>query len=1023
MAVSRRHTRHRIAALLMLVGALGLRCGGPSSSGSAGPEAAPPVPTVILAHPGERVRRNLRGGDSDSLEIDLPAGWFLRLRVAPRGVDLGVRVFDPRNRLIVAADHPDGQTPDTVPVIARSAGRHRLEVWAGNGQGSYELRIDRLGRATERDRWESEAAVVHSSADRLRKEGKLDAAADEYRRAIGLWRAAEAPEGEVMSWRRLAQVQALLSRRGEEINSFGEALRLVRSLEDRAQEVRLLNLIGRARRDRGEWIEARVAYRQARALAEASGDRAGRAISLNNLAVLALDRSELADALDLFDQLLPLLEALGQRAAKASVLQNLGSIYFTLNRRSEAKDFLEQALALRNTGPAASDATALLGRIYAWQGERRIALRLYRRALRLASDGGNLQSQASVLDKMGVLYLEQGRLRPATLALGKAAEIFAEQGDRFSLSWTLVNQGRLLELLDRPQEALSCYRRAGDLSRQLGERSGEAYALYTQARAERRLGHLEAARAHVADALDRLDSLRDDAPRFTLGSNFFEPRRVFYELQADLSMELHRGAPAARHDVAALETTERYRDRSFLDALGESVVKFRQGVPADLLERESRLDQRINATEIRLAEPRLTEAQRSALDRELRGLLLDHDRLEALIRAKSPALAAIRLPAPLTADRMQWELDEDTTLLVYFLSEERSFLWRVDRHSIHSFVLPPRQSIEALSREAWELLSRPKSAKAGGRAERVLASLSSLILGPLAGELKSQRLVIVADGALRNVPFSVLPAPRGNPAAGRPLILDHEIVHLDSMSVLGFMRSRPARASCSLEAVALANPIFGPADPRIRRSLNGRAAGEENLRGLAPLPHSGREAEVLRSLVPGDRITTALGFAASRAFVLRGGLGRARIVHLATHGILHPIHPELSGLVFSQIDEQGRPVDGFLRAYEIFGLDLSAELVVLSACSTMPDPDSEGEGLVGVPRGFQVAGAPRVIVSLWNVNDRSTAELMERFYRGLFERRLRPAAALREAQISMLRERRWESPFYWAPFIFVGEWR
>ena len=134
-------------------------------------------------------------------------------------------------------------------------------------------------------------------------------------------------------------------------------------------------------------------------------------------------------------------------------------------------------------------------------------------------------------------------------------------------------------------------------------------------------------------------------------------------------------------------------------------------------------------------------------------------------------------------------------------------------------------------------------------------------------------------------------------------------------------------------------------------------------------------------------------------------------------------HPELSGLVLSLVDENGKPQDGFLRMSEIFNLRLPADLVVLSACQTALGKEIKGEGLVGLTRGFMYAGAERVVASLWQVDDQATARLMQHFYRGMLKENLRPAAALRAAQIEMSKQKRWSAPYYWAGFVIQGEWR
>ena len=149
------------------------------------------------------------------------------------------------------------------------------------------------------------------------------------------------------------------------------------------------------------------------------------------------------------------------------------------------------------------------------------------------------------------------------------------------------------------------------------------------------------------------------------------------------------------------------------------------------------------------------------------------------------------------------------------------------------------------------------------------------------------------------------------------------------------------------------------------------------------------EADQITRLAPESQRMKALDFAASRATASSTDVGQYGIVHFATHGLINNQHPELSGIVLSLVDQAGRLQNGFLRLYDICNLKLRADLVVLSACQTALGKEVKGEGLVGLTRGFMYAGAPRVVASLWQVDDRATAELMRRFYHGMLEERLR----------------------------------
>jgi CHAT domain-containing protein len=194
------------------------------------------------------------------------------------------------------------------------------------------------------------------------------------------------------------------------------------------------------------------------------------------------------------------------------------------------------------------------------------------------------------------------------------------------------------------------------------------------------------------------------------------------------------------------------------------------------------------------------------------------------------------------------------------------------------------------------------------------------------------------------------------------------------------------------------------------------------LPSLHRLPASAREADAIAALTARDSTLRAVGFDAQRKLVLSPALAQYRVLHFATHGLLNSRRPELSGLVLSSVDTDGQPLDGFVTLTDILNLQLNAELVVLSACRTALGRDVKGEGLIGLTRGFMSAGVPRVVATLWDVQDESTVHLMTRFYRGVFRQGQSPASALRTAQLAMLRDPRWSEPYYWAAFTLQGDW-
>jgi CHAT domain-containing protein len=258
-------------------------------------------------------------------------------------------------------------------------------------------------------------------------------------------------------------------------------------------------------------------------------------------------------------------------------------------------------------------------------------------------------------------------------------------------------------------------------------------------------------------------------------------------------------------------------------------------------------------------------------------------------------------------------------------------------------------------------------------------------------------------------------------------------VSLPSASTIAELRREVAgRKPAPGKIAVLADPVFQADDPRVQKRADAAATEkaaaaaleDSGVQRMVPrIPFTRQEADRIMQLAGGKDSLEAVDFRASLAMAKSAELGQYRYLHFATHGYLDSERPELSALVFSLVDEKGRPEPGFLRASDIYNLKLPAELVVLSACETGLGKEIRGEGIVGLTRGFMYAGAPRVVVSLWSVDDRATEELMAGFYERLFEQNLTPAAALREAQAAMAKDQRWSAPYYWAAFVLQGEWR
>ncbi|NES25305.1 MAG: CHAT domain-containing protein, partial [Symploca sp. SIO3E6] len=569
----------------------------------------------------------------------------------------------------------------------------------------------------------------------------------------------------------------------------------------------------------------------------------------------------------------------------------------------------------------------------------------------------------------------------------------------------------------------------------------------------RQRSNLQQSRTYIEAAIKIIESLRTNVASQELRTSFFASKQDYYEFYIDLLMELDQQNPTKGYNAEALHVSERAKARSLLDLLTEANADINQGINSQLVEQEGSLQQQLDAIEqrrVQVLSGNYTEEQKANLDRRRQAILREYQNLRTQIRATSPKYAALTQPQPLTLKQIQQQvLDEDTLLLQYSLGEERSYLWAVTNNSINSYQLPPRKEIETAAQQFVELLNNPRY-RLGERGtivveqvrdvnpKEVAPQLSQMLLGEVAPQLGNKRLLIVSDGALQYIPFAALPTPatadRDNPI---PLISDREIVNLPSSSTLAILRQEFSRRQPPPKQVAiLADPVFSQEDARVESTVPqpkppedleqnylSRAARQLDIGVWQRLPGTRQEAEAIMALVPESQRTQVFDFQANLTAATSPQLSQYRIVHFATHGLLNSEHPELSGIVLSLVDEQGNPTNGFLRLHDVFNLNLPAELVVLSACETGLGKEVKGEGLVGLTRGFMYAGALRVLVSLWNVNDAATAEMMSRFYRLMLQEGLSATAALRAAQLEMQQESQWQAPYYWAGFTLQGEWR
>lgn len=901
----------------------------------------------------------------------------------------------------------------------------------------------------------AEAWLLDTIGMSYNERGDRAKALEFYNRSLPLRPAADLV-GRVNTLNNIGIAHAWIGDRIKGLQYLNQAATTLAELGDRTRRASVLNSICVVYNDLSEYKTALNVCNQALQIKREVGDKTGEAVSLNNLASVYASSGQYQKALDAYLQSREIHKTLGELDGEGITLHNVGWVYATIGDYEKAIDFYNQALVpLRAIKYQYGIAKTMsnIGVTYADMKEFRKALDLHLQVLPLQLENNDREGRATTLNNIAGCYQNLGDKAKALDYYTQALTLLRAGGNRRQIANTLRNLGTLHRDAGEIAKALDYLNEAREMSVAIGDRPGEASALSHLAKLERDRGNLLEAHKLIEAALAATESLRVNLKGQHLRAAFLASTRKYYEFDIDVLMRLHKERPAEGFDAAALQVSEKGRARSLLELLREARAEIRQGVDPALLQRENELRSAIIGRadrQMRLSTGQNTQEQITAAAREIDALTTEYEQLQARIRETSPRYSALTQPAPLNVGEIQKQvLDADTVLLEYALGDQKSFVWAVTPNSIKSFELPAKDKVEETARRFYQLLTergrvvanetldqrQQRLDQAEADYAQAATALSQMLLAPVAAELQDRRLVIVGEGVLQYVPFAALPLPAG----GAPLVVRHEIVSLPSASVLAVLRNETEnRKPASRNVAVLADPVFSASDSRLALANKAhgtpikdedvvaeaqRSATESGLADLTRLRFSRQEADEISRLAGEKRNLKALDFAASRGVAMSDQLSDYRIVHFATHGLINNQHPDLSGIVLSLVDEQGRPQNGFLRLYDIYNLKVNADLVVLSACQTALGKEIKGEGLVGLTRGFMYAGAPRVVASYWRIDDRATADMMKRFYTSMLRDGLRPAAALRAAQVSMLQDKRWQSPHYWAAFTIQGEWR
>ncbi len=880
--------------------------------------------------------------------------------------------------------------------------------------------------------------ALNGKADCLFRATELDRAMAAGEESVRFHEGRKDPEGLGEAWNTIGSIHFYRGAYPESLEANGLARELWMTSGNRRGVGRVMNNLGNVHRALGNFDEAAAHYEQSLRIFEELNDRRSAGVVINRNGLVHFERGQYPEALEWLLRGLSISEELGNREGIATSLDSLGNVYRAQGAYSRALDAFQRSFELRkDIGDqyAVAESENNIGLVHFSQGDYQLAIDAFKRGLRVSGEAGvakglepealfnigaaawrlgekeralaNFRESLAIadrealrtisgmnLDALGQAAATQGRPEEAEKLLQRSLAIREELKDQGGVVQTLNGLASLRISTRRYDDALDLARRSTEIAQKFDQFESLWEAQTLSGIASRRLGRTEAARTVLLEAVSLIERLRDEVAGPPLGrARFFETKLSPYHELVDLSL----GDGSAEE---ALEMAERAKGR----ALAEMLQRRQWKSAFDTTDEERREERRLQS-ELRTLNERLSaeraksspdERRLEGLESERRARRSEYEAFQVTLYARHPELRARGDTAPFRfGEASSLVPDDSVAILEYLVAEETAYLFAITRSAgvaeVEAFRLNTDRVrlAERVRRFRERLASRDLLYGAEAR------ELYDLLLAPAARALAGKTLlVLVPDGPLWEAPFQALQDPEG-----RHLIESAAVAYAPSLTVLreSLRALRPEDGLPTLLAMGKAN--FEP-------------------EGLVPLPEAERQVAELGKLYGANRSSIYLGREASEDR-FKTEAPRHRIVHVASHGILDEASPLYSHVVLSA-GSNGAAEDGRLEAWELLDLELHAELVILSACETSLGRVAPGEGIVGATWALLVAGSEATVASQWKVESTSTTTLMTRLHEELARGEGGKADLLRRATLSVSRIPRYAHPFYWAPFVLVG---
>jgi CHAT domain-containing protein len=669
------------------------------------------------------------------------------------------------------------------------------------------------------------------------------------------------------------------------------------------------------------------------------------------------------------------------------------------------------------------------------------AFELYGKSLSVSRKLGDKVGEMGALYGIGISFVLQDNFDKARICLEQSLKLAKEEGHS---GWIYTDLGTLVELHRKRGDldaAMAYAEEALKVARYIQHRSWELGSLENLAFLSVQKGDFQRAKGYIDEGLKLAERLNLQPQRLYQALGDMNRKQKQWQAAIDAYLKAieqiekgtimlseptgrllsSKGWVAAYNNLSAcllmpgqteeaLKVAERAKARTLAEIMQMGKIDLRKRMTEGERRQEEELRNQINRLSVALrslqSQPNPDQQRLKQLQEQIAEARRAYESFRREIYLKHPDIAALKVELPpITAEQLTELLpDEKTALLEYVVSDDQSFVFVIVRKNGQPFVTV--QPIK-ISRDELAKLVKSFRERLAQQSLKFLeaTTLYELLIEPAEKVLAGKKvLCIVPDGALWELPFAAL-----RDKGGKFLVERFAISYAPSLTTLSAMHryARQQVEGRKGQLLAFAYPSFG-ASRKIELPLRGT---------FEELPQTEREAKAIAALFGRDAQVYLREQATEERFKVEAP--KYRILHIATHGIFDASSPLYSGLLLAQ----GKREDGILEAWEIAEMDLRAEIVVLSACETARGVVKEGEGLIGFAWAIFVAGCPSSLLTQWQVADKSTAELMTAFYRNWRSQSISKAEALQRAQLRLLCSKQWSHPFFWAPFVLIGDWR